>query len=494
MRSPPNYSTCMQLEFNTKNEKQLEACEAWLDDSVNDILYGGAKGGGKSFLGAALIFADALVYDHTKFFIARRRLIDLRLHTIPTIHEVFKDGFKIPFDKHCTYNAQDHIFNLKNGSTVLLIACDDLPSDPLFERFGSMQMTRGWSEEAGEIPEAADANLALSIGRWKNKEYKLVRKHLRTANPKKGYLKRDFVDPSKQGLLAPARRFITALPTDNPYLTAEYVEALRNEKDKLRRQRLFEGNWDYDDDLDSLISFDALSDSFSTVVKRSGEKYMIVDVARLGQDSTVLSMWNGLEMYKVVKYRKQTTDMTIQKIKDHAAAETIPFSHILVDEDGIGGAVVDHLFGVKGFTGNSVPVSTAAQIRERANKAPHEYAPKTNFSNLKAQCGWKLSELINERKIGLLEDHREEIIEELTSILRDRKPDEDGKKQLRPKDEVKIELGRSPDLGDTILMRAYFELIEDAAPVAAGAHKRAMEDQRVIFQKNKRNRGQRSNR
>lgn len=493
----------MQIEFNTRNERQLEACDAWLDDSVQEILYGGAKGGGKSVLGAGLIFADALVYDGTKFFIARRRLIDLRLHTIPTIHQVFRDVFKIPFDKYVTYNAQDHIFNLKNGSTVLLIACDDIPSDPLFERFGSMQMTRGWNEEAGEIPEAADANLALSIGRWKNEDNNfgvggkpkiLVRKHLRTANPKKGYLKRDFVDPWKQNLLAPARRFIPALPTDNPYLSEAYVDLLRNEKDKLRRQRLFEGNWDYDDDLDSLISFDALTDSFSTIVRRSGEMYMIVDVARLGQDSTVISIWNGLELIKIFKYTKQTIDGTIQKIKDHAAAEKIPYSHILVDEDGVGGGVVDHLFGVKGFTGASTPVSTAAQIRERANRAPHEYAPKTNFANLKAQCGWKLAELINERKIALLEDHRDEIIEELTSILRDRKPDEDGKKMLRAKDDVKIELGRSPDLGDTILMRAYFELIEDASPIAAGVHKKAMEDQRVIFKKNARNKGQRSNR
>ncbi len=484
----------MQLGFTTRNEKQLEACAAWVNNDVRDILYGGAKGGGKSFLGAALIFADALIYDGTKYFIARRRLIDLRLHTIPTIHEVFKKGFEIPFDKYCSYNAQDHIFNLRNGSTVLLIACDDLPSDTLFERFGSMQMTRGWSEESGEIPEAADANLTLSIGRWKNTEYKLAPKHLRTANPKKGYLKRDFVDPWKQDLLAPARRFIPALPTDNPYLPKEYVTMLSQEKDKLRRQRLYEGNWDYDDDQDSLISFDALTDAFSTVIRKDGEKWMTVDVARLGKDSTVFTFWDGLEFYKMERRNKQTTDTTIQNIKDFAAAHKVPFSHVIVDEDGVGGGVVDHLFGVKGFTANSVPVSTAGQIRERLSKLSHELVPKTVFGNLKAQCGWKLAELINERKVSFNDDYREEVIEELTSILRDRKPDDEGRKRLRAKDDVKVELGHSPDLADAMLMRMYFELIEAASPVAAGAHKRAMEDQRGIFSKNKRNKGQRSNR
>lgn len=44
----------MNLEFDTKgNERQKECARAWLDDSVIDILYGGSKGSGKSYLGAS---------------------------------------------------------------------------------------------------------------------------------------------------------------------------------------------------------------------------------------------------------------------------------------------------------------------------------------------------------------------------------------------------------------------------------------------------------
>jgi phage terminase large subunit len=76
-------------------------------------------------------------------------LIDLRKFTIPTIYEVFqKWGLKV--DDYMSFNGQDSCFNLKNGSKVFLISCRDIPSDPLYERFGSMQMTRGWIEEAGE--------------------------------------------------------------------------------------------------------------------------------------------------------------------------------------------------------------------------------------------------------------------------------------------------------------------------------------------------------
>ena len=475
----------MELEFRTKNTKQLQAAEAWLDDSVEEILYGGAKGGGKSFLGCTLIFGDALIYPETHYFIARKELIDLRKFTIPSIHEVFKN-WGLEIDQHASFNGQDNCFNLKNGSKVFLIACSDQPSDPLFERFGSMQMTRGWIEEAGEVPENAKANLALSIGRWKNDVYKLKRKLLMTANPKKGWMKRDFVDPSKVGLLAPSRRYIQAFATDNKYLPEDYINALANERDVVRRQRLYEGNWDYDEDKDSLINFDALTDTFSNTIVKDGNKYLIVDVARLGQDTTVLSVWDGLELGGIQQLEKQATNITEQRIKDVAAANGIPVSHIMVDEDGIGGGVVDHLFGVRGFMANSSPLPTLNEIRSKQSKAQHDFVPKTNFKNLKAQCGWKLAEMINEHKIAIrTPEYRDVIIEELTSILRDKEVDGEGKKQLRSKEEVKQEIGRSPDIGDTLLMRMWFELKKEA--LDENPEKAVMLGrQQEIFDRNKR--------
>jgi len=335
----------------------------------------------------------------------------------------------------------------------------------MFERFGSMPMTRGWIEEGGEVPESAKANLWLSIGRWKNKEYGLKKKLLITANPKKGWMKRDFVDMAKQGLLPGSRKYIQAFATDNSYLTQDYIESLRSEKDAVRRQRLWEGNWDYEENADALISYDALTDTFSNTIVKDGQKYLIADVARHGKDTTVLSYFDGLELYNVEQFQRQSTDVTEQTIKDKAAAERIPFSNIMIDEDGIGGGVVDHLFGVRGFVANSSPIPTASEIREKVSKVQHSFVPKANFKNLKSQCGWKLAELINERRIAFkVPDMRDTVIEELTALLRNKDPDSDGKMQLRPKDKVKQEIGRSPDVGDTLIMRMWFELRKEAIP------------------------------
>lgn len=449
------------IEFRTKNPKQIQAARYWIDKTTEQLLYGGAKGGGKSYLLVALIFGDALIYPQTHYFIARLELNDLRKYTIPTIHEVFKN-WDIRLDDYMAFNGQDNIYNLRNGSKVFLISCKEIPSDPLYERFGSMQMTRGAIEEAGEVAEAAKANLWLSIGRWKNDKYGLKKKLLLTANPKKGWMKREFVDPFKQNLLPPAKQYIQALATDNPYNSPDYITSLYSEKDKVRRQRLAEGNWDYDEDLDSLVSFDALTDAFTNTITKTDERYLLIDVARLGQDSTVFAIWEGLELITLHRYTRQDTQKTMQQAKDFAAQYQIPYSNILIDEDGIGGAVVDGMFGVRGFVANSTPLQTASQIRGRLSQVESPLTPRTNFKNLKAQCAFKLSELINEHKIAFKAlEYRNEIIEELTALLRRKDIDSDGKMQIKPKEDVKADLGHSPDIGDTIIFRAWFELRND---------------------------------
>jgi len=453
----------MQIQLKTKNPKQIKAAGYWLDNETEELLYGGAKGGGKSFLGCSLIFGDALIYPETHYFIARGSLTDLKKFTIPSIEEVFQ-VWKLKIKDYANFNGQDNFYRLYNGSKVFLIECKMNPGDPMFERFGSMQMTRGWIEEGGEVCEAAKSNLWLSVGRWKNDVYGLKKKLLITANPKKGWMKREFVDLWKQKLLPKNRKFVQAFATDNKYLPEDYVASLRNEKDPVRRQRLWEGSWDYDEDQDSLISYDALSDTFSNAITKDGKKYLIIDVARLGKDTTTFNYWDGLELTKIEVFEKQDTQKTIQMAKDRAAAERIPYSHIMIDEDGIGGAVVDGMWGVRGFVANSSPIPTATEIRAKQNKVENSFIPKANFANLKSQCAWKVAELINEHKIAFaVPEYREKIIEELTALLRQKDVDNDRKLQIKPKDEVKEELGKSPDIGDPIIYRAWFELQKEAS-------------------------------
>jgi hypothetical protein len=42
--------------------------------------------------------------------------------------------------------------------------------------------------------------------------------------------------------------FIQALVQDNPWATEDYIESLRNTKDRVTKERLYFGNWEYDND------------------------------------------------------------------------------------------------------------------------------------------------------------------------------------------------------------------------------------------------------
>lgn len=435
----------MLLTFDTHgNDKQKEVCRHWANDQVTDIVFGGAKGPGKSYLGSSLIFGDALTYPGTQYFVARKKLNDLRKFTIPTIHEVF-EHWRIG-SEYYSFNGQDNLFRLYNGSTVFLLEAKYMPTDPLYQRFGSYQNTRGWIEEAGEFEESAKNNLAASIGRWKNDEYNLVAKLLQTCNPAKNYLYREYYKKLREGTLESWKRLVLALPEDNKRLSSGYLEHLRRTLSTAEKERLLFGNWEYDDDPAAMIEYDAIVSIFTNEhVRATGRRYITADVARFGSDKTVIRIWDGLKVMLRVEMIKRSLTEVAAEIRRLATLYTVPMSNVAIDEDGIGAGVVDLLRGCRGFVAASSPIN-----------------PKKGelYENLKAQCAFLLAEKINANMIsepGLDEALRDQLVEELEQI-KQKNVDKDGRKGVVPKEKVKALINRSPDDADTYIIRMLFEV------------------------------------
>ena len=430
----------MKLIFDTNgNEKQKEMAQAWLDPNISDIVYGGSKGSGKSFGGVNLIFGDAFLYPETHYFIARKKLNDIRKFTIPTIHEVF--GFWGIKDAHYNFNGHDNFFTLYNGSKVFLLEAKYLPSDPQYMRFGSMQMTRGMIEEAGEFETDAKENLHASIGRWKNDKYNLKGKLLQTCNPSKNYLYKEYYKKHKDGTIEPWKKFIQALPTDNKMLDKGYLENLNRILSKNAKERLLKGNWEYDDDPNALCDYDTILSIFSNVPK-SGKKYITADIARFGSDKAVIMVWDGFTVIEIIEFAVSKTTDIQTAINALRVKYNIPTIHCIADEDGVGGGVVDNL-KIQGFVNNSKALNGQ------------------NYANLQTQCAYKLAESINNFELSIKFDvsprQKEQIIEEL-EYLKSRDIDADGKLKLISKQEIKDSIGRSPDYRDALLMRYYYEV------------------------------------
>lgn len=440
-----------ELHFDTNgNEKQKLVVNEWINPEVSDIVYGGSKGSGKSYLGCSLIFGDAFIYPGTHYFIARKKLNDIRKFTIPSIHEVFKHwGIT---SNYYRFNGQDNYYELYNGSRVYLLEAKYLPADPLYYRFGSMQMTRGWIEEAGEFEEAAKNNLNASVGRWKNDDYNLHPKLLQTCNPSKNYLYREYYKKHKEKKLEPWKRFIQALPSDNKKLPKAYLINLERSLNKNEKERLLKGNWEYDDDPSALISYEKIIDIFSNTHVPEGIKKITSDVARYGGDKIVIAEWDGFRA-NIRHFSKQGTDVTAQRIEESRIKLAIGKSDIIVDEDGIGGGIVD-FYKCKGFVNNSSPLPSPDGQRDAKGNPIKE-----NFDNLKSQCYFRLAKRINESGLYVVCDDeiKDLIIQELEQV-KQKNMDSDMKRGVIPKEDVKEILGRSPDYADTLMMREYFEL------------------------------------
>lgn len=442
----------MELLFDVHgNQKQLEVCRHWQDALVTDIVYGGSKGSGKSYLGCSLIFGDAFTYPETHYFIARDSLTNIRKFTIPSIHEVFAH-WQVD-ERYYDYNGQDNYYTLYNNSRVYLLDAKPMPRDPLFARFGSMQMTRGWIEEAGEFVEAAKNNLAASVGRWKNDVYDLPPKLLQTCNPAKNYLYKQYYRPNKEGSLPAWKRFVQALPQDNRRLPPGYLENLQRTLSPNEKQRLLFGNWEYDDDPATLIDYEKILDIWTNEhVARTGLRFITCDVARYGRDSSKICVWDGWRVIAYATHKGLSVPQLAQQLRIAMNRYQIPASRTVVDDDGVGGGVTD-LVRCKGFVNNARPLDELQ---------PVEGWGMPNYVNLKSQCYYRLADRINKAglyiELGVMnETDKEETIEELEQV-KQRNMDMDTRKAVVPKEEVKELLGRSPDNSDVLMMREYFEL------------------------------------
>lgn len=346
-----------------------------------------------------------------------------------------------------------------NGSRIDLLDVDYLPSDPLYERFGSLEYSDGALEEAGEIHELAHDVLKSRIGRHMNDVIKPTMAI--TGNPKKNWTYRMFYKPWAEGTLPPNQAFIQALYKDNQHTASMYGEQLESIRDNAMRQRLKDGDWEYDEEKGILVSYEAITDIWGNETELSSTKYLTADIARFGSDKVVIGLWEGYQCYRITERTKQDTITTADLIDEILTAEKIPRSRAIVDEDGVGGGVVDSLRGIKGFMANRSPILENRKITEIRNGEVNTKPISDNYFNLKAQCAWKLAEKIEQREIAVVCRDRKvmtSIEEELSTSLVQKDPDKDGKLQLIPKDEVKEKLGRSPDYADMMIMRMYFDL------------------------------------
>lgn len=429
--------------------KQENAVYYLKDGETKEVLYGGAAGGGKSAFGVLWLIEMCQAYPGSRWLMGRSKLKALKETTLNTFFEITsaptpettKLGLiRLGISNQYTFNAQNNIIYFHNGSEILLKDLFLYPSDPNFDSLGSLEICGAFIDECNQVVHKA-WQIVLSRCRYKLTEFNIKPKLFGSCNPAKNWVYKEFYKPNKDGTLPSHRKFIQALPTDNPFLPQSYLDSLLS-LDKNSKERLYFGNWEYDDDPSALIDIDAISDYFNANhVKAEGDKYMTIDVARLGKDNTVFRIWHGWKCIDRFQISKSKLDVVVRKGKELAAKHNIPMSRVVADEDGVGGGVVDFMH-CKGFVNNSRALNDE------------------NYNNLKSQCSYKMAKKIMKREVG--EIVKDSAVVGITSEemeqVKQKDIDKDGKVAVVSKDVVKMMIGRSPDEWDSIMMRYYFEL------------------------------------
>jgi len=422
-----------------KNLKQEAALQALTAGRHNEILYGGAAGGAKSWTGAVWMTFMCECYPGTRWFVGRDTLKSLRESTKVTFEKVFKaygiEGVK--------YNGQDHYYEFGNGSVIHFLELKFYPSDQEYQRFGSIEFTGGWIEEAGEVEFGAFDVLKTRIGRHLNDKYGIAPVLFITCNPKKNWLYYHFYGPWKQEKLKVSRLFIQAFVQDNPANETAYIGQLESIDDKSKRERLLLGNWDYDDDPAALCDFEAITDLFVNEHIKPGEKKRgAADLAMQGRDRFVAGSWAGDVCVVKIDQEKADGKSIELDLREMLSNDNIPRTQMVADSDGLGAYLAGYLKGIKTFHGGA----QAFKLKV--------------FANLKSECAYKLAEVINKRLIRVIctEEQKEAIIQELGALKSLDVDKDESRKRIISKKDMKTLLGRSPDYLDMLIMSMYFRV------------------------------------
>jgi len=445
------------MEINLQlSPKQNQAFKVLRDKQTTELFFGGGAGGGKSYLGCMWLILSCLMYPGTRYLMGRARLKSLKESTFLTFLGVLRD-WGLKKDKDWRYNAIEGVVHFTNGSSVYLKDLFLYPTDPEFDSLGSTEYTYAFMDEVSEITEKAKM-IVMSRLRFKLDEYGLIPKLLMASNPAKNWAYKEYWRPWTEGKLPSYRQFIPALVGDNPFISKYYAENL-NKLDKNSKERLLYGNWNYDDDPAKLFDYDKILDIFTNniFIPTGAQNYISCDVARYGSDKTVIMAWRNWKIEQVVVMDKSSIKEIVTEIEKLAEKHQVPHSNIVIDEDGVGGGVVDYLENCRGFVNNSSPLET------EFSKTRH------NYRNLKTQCYFKLAEMVKLGQIAICEvplEVKEGIIEDLEQIAQ-KNMERDGKIELIGKEEIRERLGRSTDYSDAMSMRCIFDLEDYYTPHVA---------------------------
>lgn len=426
------------------SELQMKALKVLLDGEHTSVGFGWGAGWGKTYLWTIRLWLMCVKYPWVRYAMVRDTIKNVKATTVKSMMKFFSD-YNISEEYRGILNPTNSLIKFKNGSEIVLVEWCYYPSDPLYNRFWSLELTGAFIEESAECPIEWIEIIQTRVWRQKNEEYNILWKVLETFNPNPWHVyERYFLWKHKD---QDKSIFIKALVNDNPFIWEQYIANLERANEQTKKRLLY-GEWDFSDNVRALFKVSEIHDLKTN--QREWDKYcLICDVARYWKDTARISVRKGNTWIRVETYAKSSTEDLKEAITYLVRQYGIDWSDVVIDADGVGWWVVDGLPYCRAFINNSKPVPIAS---------------KQNYHNLKSQCAFYLQEKVQKKEIAIRWEHldrekdRETLEQEMMNLYIDPKSI-DSKTRIESKDMMKERIGRSPDLLDTLIMRMYLYLL-----------------------------------
>ncbi len=228
--------------------------------------------------------------------------------------------------------------------------------------------------------------------------------------------------------------------TDNPFCPQVVIDEAEEMKlqDSDKYDHIYLGGY-VDTTGNKLFSYSKVIEAMERKqadVDRTGALVFSADVARYGDDSSVLYKRRGYDVYEQQEYQKLNTMEYANRIANEIEKGDRPPDAVFVDTIGVGAGVMDRL-KERGYRAIDANVSNKAEEIDL-------------YANKRAEMYFNLKEFID-RGGRIPKD--DALLEELLNISYTFT--ETGKIRIVKKDAMKEELGRSPDKADGLALSFY---------------------------------------
>ena len=444
----------MNVEYEL-TDRQTEAWIPLFSHEDVDLLYGGAKGGGKSWLMCLWAWSWArelikiLKIPVTKNpvplgFIGRKRGVDFSKTTLETWKKIIpQDGYYI--------REQDKEIVIEDRVKILFGGLDDREN---INKFNSAELAFFGLDQAEET-ERADIGVIEASIRLMYNGIQPPYKAFYTANPAECWLKEDFI----RGRL-PGGIFVPALPTDNKHLPDGYIARLEKSfrYDPVLLQAYRDGNWEV-----MMSSYSVIPSKYMDELGRyqyhpdTGRFAVVCDPAT-GGDECVIYVF---EHYKIREMKILHTEDTMIIVGEMMILANQYSADVFgVDVIGVGKGVFDRLNELikrpklpikrlpKPIVSDTLFKNYSDDRKVIAIHSSKASSDPERWGNIRDEIWWNARELIIKHEVPYPEDEklRRQLCEVRYKVI-----SSDGKVKVELKADTKKRLGSSPDRADAYI-------------------------------------------